>query len=82
MPEEHLAVLRHWSRLYGAEPVGVTRDTVECAATRPPATRDAALALGHEHYAYAPDIVDQGTETIDALAAGLLGGTAWYFWWD
>jgi hypothetical protein len=47
-----------------------------------PAVEGAFEYVGHEHYAYAPDIVDQGTETIDALAAGLLGGTAWYFWWD
>lgn len=81
-PEEHVAVLRHWSRAHGAEPVGVTKDTVECQATRPPTTREAALALAHEQYAYASDIVDQGIGTIDALAAALLNGSAWFFWWD
>lgn len=82
MPEEHVAVLRHWCNTYGAEPVGITKDTIECAATRPPAARDAALTLAHEQYAFASDIVDQGTSTIDALGAALLNGTAWFFWWD
>lgn len=82
LPEQHVAVFSHWGATYAAEPVGITNDTIECLAGRPPTTRDAALALAREQYAYASDIVDQGTETIDALAAALLNGTAWFFWWD
>jgi hypothetical protein len=82
MPEEHVAVFRHWATTHGAEPVGISKDTIECMVVRPPATRQAAMDLALEQYAYASDIVDQGTETIDALAATLLDGTAWFFWWD
>ncbi|WP_414650247.1 DUF4253 domain-containing protein, partial [Duganella sp.] len=33
-------------------------------------------------YLYCADIVDQGTESIEALAATLLNARVWYFWWD
>jgi len=39
-------------------------------------------SLAREQYAYCNDLVDQGTESVAALAAGLLDGTVWYFWWD
>ncbi len=81
-PEEHVCMMKHWAETYGAEPLGMARDRVEMAVARPPRDRAAALALATEQYAYCNDIVDQGTETLDALAAGLLGATAWFFWWD
>jgi hypothetical protein len=31
---------------------------------------------------YCEDIVIQGTQTVENLAAGLLGNNLWYFWWD
>jgi len=33
-------------------------------------------------HAYCNDIVDQGTRTIEAVAASLLGATSGYVWWD
>lgn len=33
-------------------------------------------------YALCADIVDQGTESIEALAAQLLVSNSWFFWWD
>ena len=50
----------------------VTHDTIELHVARPPRTRDDALALAYEQYAYCPDIVDQRAVTLDALAAGLV----------
>ena len=41
-----------------------------------------ALDLAREQYAYCPDLVDQGTETLSALAASLLKDEWWHFWWD
>lgn len=81
-PAEHCAVHRHWAEKYGAEVVSITGDVVQCIVTRPPETRAAALALAREQYAYSPDIVEQGTESLAALAAGLLNSEYWYFWWD
>jgi len=82
MPEVHGAFFRYWGETYGAEPVVIARDVIEMTVGRPPLTRDAALALAREQYAYAADIVDQGTETIDALAAEIIGQPRWFFWWD
>lgn len=78
----HCAVMRYWNEAYGAEMVAATNDIIECSVGRPPTTREGALALAREQYIYCYDIVEQGVGTIAALAAGLLDGSAWYFWWD
>jgi hypothetical protein len=44
--------------------------------------RDLAFKVALEQYAYAPDIVDQGTQTIDKLGAEIWGSHYWFFWWD
>lgn len=79
---EHVAMHIRWLKKYGAEIVGISSDVIEMRCPRPPTTRDAAIALAIEHFAYCSDIVDQGYGTIDNLAAALLGGRVWYFWWD
>jgi hypothetical protein len=81
-PEEHAAVMRYWSERWGAEPVVVASDTVEMHVQKPPHTRDEALALANEQFAYCADIVTQGVGTLEALAAILLDGQTWFFWWD
>jgi hypothetical protein len=81
-PEEHVAVMRRWSDRYGAQLVGISSDVVEMKVSSPPKDREAAMQLAGEQFAYCEDIVTQGTETISALAATLLNGTSWYFWWD
>jgi hypothetical protein len=78
----HVALHRRWHELHGARIACLSGDIVECLVDRPPATREAALALAREQYLYCPDIVDQGVETVENLAATLLGGKVWYFWWD
>jgi hypothetical protein len=40
------------------------------------------ILLAKEQYAYCADIVEQGVGTIEALAATLLNGHIWFFWWD
>lgn len=80
--EEHAAVMKYWEERFGAEVVGITNDVVEMLVKRPPSTKNEALALARQQYLYCQDIVDQGTETVDALASTLLGGNVWYFWWD
>ena len=49
---------------------------------RRPGTRDEALNLAREQYAYCNDIVDQGVGTLSTLAAELTAHDWWYFWWD
>jgi hypothetical protein len=81
-PAEHASLFRVWEERYGAKVVTITGDTIEMSVERPPATREEALALAHQQYLYCPDIVQQGTDTIEALAAVLQKGTVWFFWWD
>lgn len=81
-PAQHGARFRDWRERFGAEVVAITHDVVEMTVSRPPTTREAALELAWEQFHYCDDIVHQGTYTLSALAAGLLNGTTWYFWWD
>jgi plasmid stabilization system protein ParE len=81
-PWEHCAVHRYWQEQYGAEVVSITHAIVQCVVPRPPSDRRSALALAEQQYYYCADIVQQGVGTIEALAALLLNGRCWYFWWD
>lgn len=81
-PDYHVAVLRHWRDSYGAELVGLGRDSIELKVGRKPATRDEAIELARVQYAYCNDIVDQGTGTYSVLAAELMAHDWWFFWWD
>lgn len=77
-----VAVLRYWNEIYGAELVGLSGDVMELEPARKPSTREEALKLAQEQYWFCYDIVEQGVETIENLAAGLLTSSVWYFWWD
>jgi len=57
-------------------------DTINLQVANRPKTREEALALARDQYVYCPDIVDQGVETYNALAADLVANYWWYFWWD
>jgi len=81
-PAVHVAALRFWHERYGVELVGLGSDTMNLLGTRTPATRQEALELAYAQYCYCGDIVDQGVETISALAASLMASKWWYFWWD
>jgi hypothetical protein len=81
-PEYHVAALRSWHARYGVELVGLSFDVMNLQTAKRPETREVALALAREQYAYCNDIVDQGTDTLSALAATLMVSDWWYFWWD
>ena len=81
-PEEHRMVMKYWFENHAAVPAALTHDIVEMYADRPVEEREDTLKLAREQYAYCYDIVLQGTETLQALAAGLLNNPYWYFWWD
>ena len=80
--EVHMGLMRRWRDRYGARMVGHSHDTITMHALRPPATQEDAIALAEEHYAYCPDIIDQGFGTLDGLAAVLINAPTWQFWWD
>ncbi len=81
-PEYHVAALRSWRDRYGAELAALSFDVLNLRVTRKPQSREEALALAREHYAYCNDIVDQGVETLNHLAKDLMENDWWYFWWD
>jgi len=81
-PEYHVAALRSWRDRFDAELVGLTFDVMNVRVGRRPDSRGDALALAREQYLYCNDIVDQGVETLSALAAYLMADEWWYFWWD
>jgi hypothetical protein len=78
----HVALHRYWRERYGAELACLSRDIVQLATARRPATYDEALALATEQFRYCPDIVEQGTRTIENLASCLVESDVWFFWWD
>jgi hypothetical protein len=81
-PEYHVAALRSWRDRFGAELVGLSHDVMNLRVRQKPKTQLEALELAREHYAYCPDIVDQGVGSLSALAAALMAHEWWYFWWD
>jgi hypothetical protein len=76
------SILRYWQQVYGAELACLTNSVLEARVFQPPETREAALALAREQFLFARDIVEQGTGTVDGLAAELLDNENWFFWWD
>jgi hypothetical protein len=81
-PEIQVCIHQYWHQQYQSRIVALTHDTVICHVKNPPTTREDALALAQQQMLYCSDIVFQGTETIERLAATLLNNTYWDFWWD
>jgi hypothetical protein len=78
----HCAFHRHWQATYGAQITGMSGSTIECAVSNPPLDKGSAIELAWEQYWYCSDIVTQGCETINNLAATLMESPYWFFWWD
>jgi hypothetical protein len=81
-PATHVAFAERWYRSNGAIPVVNTFDIIEFRVGRPISSRDEAIAIATEQFFYCTDIVYQGCQTLDLLAASLLKAPYWYFWWD
>ncbi len=60
-----------------------THDEIELCITRPPGSREEALALAEELYVYCADTVQQGAqERRDPGSLKSLKAPCWQFWWD
>ncbi|HYE63363.1 MAG TPA: DUF4253 domain-containing protein [Phycisphaerales bacterium] len=81
-PAAQGAMMRRWLERYGAEPVAIGRDTVECVVKRPPMTEEGSMELAWEHFLYCQDIIEQDTDTVGNLAGMMKGCPWWFFWWD
>lgn len=79
---DHVAVLRRWHELFGAQLVTLGFDTLELLVPRPPLDPWDAAVTAVDQYAYCPDAVDQGVGSVAALAAGQVRSPSWHFWWD
>jgi hypothetical protein len=78
------AVLRSWEERFGARVVGVGFDTLVLSVASPPTTREGAMAVAAEHFAFCPDNIWQGEHpcTLAAYADRLVNDHSWAFWWD
>lgn len=79
--EDQMAVAKYWYERYQAVPAVITRDVLEYDVPAP-VQREKAMELAIEQYAFCPDIVEQGCESVGYLADTLTKSSKWYFWWD
>ncbi len=84
VPPDHAltAVFKSWYDRFGAVPALISSDVIEFWVEKPITDPATAAKLAMEMYILCPDIVDQGTESTEALANSILGANVWYFWWD
>jgi len=76
-----MAAAKSWYERFGAVPAMVTHDVLQFTVPKPVAPEQ-AMELALEQYAWCPDIVDQGCESVGSLADTLAQSTVWFFWWD
>jgi hypothetical protein len=76
------AVLRSWEDRFGIRVVGVGFDTLKVSVAAAPLTLDEALPVAAEHFAFCPDNIWNGNDSIAAYAEEIVGEKHWTFWWD
>ncbi|MEU6673816.1 DUF4253 domain-containing protein [Streptomyces sp. NPDC046925] len=78
------AVVSDWEQRFGACVVAVGSDTLHLSVATPPTSREDALIVAAEHFAFCPDNIWQGPrpQTLEAYAERLIGTNCWEFWWD
>lgn len=74
-----IARYRELTKRYGLLLVGAGQDWLEAKFSRQP---EDWKAFAQEVYAFCPDIVDQGTGTVEALAHEMRRTNTLYLWWD
>jgi Domain of unknown function (DUF4253) len=79
MNDDVVERLQAWDARYGLVLTGAGHDWLQADFVTPPADM---TAFAHEVYEFCPDVVDQGTETVEALAAEMAAGNFVYLWWD
>ena len=70
---------KEWDASYGLVFRGIAFDWVEAEFKKQP---EDMLGFAQEVYKFCPDVVDQGTETVPALAAEMKRTNTLYLWWD
>ena len=77
--EDIIAKLKKWDNEFGIIPVGIGFDFCECHIKN---TNIDFKKLAMEVYEFCPDVVDQGTETVEALEEEIKESGTIYLWWD
>lgn len=78
-PEAVAKRLREWDTRYGLLLVGAGDDWFEAEFVRRPTDMP---GFAREVYDFCPDVVDQGTGTVEALGAEMERENVVYLWWD
>jgi hypothetical protein len=78
-PKHIIERLKDWDRRYGLTLTGAGFDWLGAEFVHPPADMPAFAA---EVYRFCPDVVDQGTETVEALGEEMRRTNSVYLWWD
>jgi len=77
--DEILQKLKEWDRKYGLVITGAGFDWVEAKFKRTPTPM---LPFAKIVYKFCPDVVEQGTETVEKLALAMQASDSVYLWWD
>lgn len=75
-------VLYSWQQRFGAVLVGVAADSIRLSVERPPIDEKNCELLAREHYAFAPDILNDSERDITDYARELPHHKEWEFWWN
>lgn len=78
-PDSVVSIIKIFDSKYALKLVGASGDWCEFKITKEPADW---LKFAEEAYKFCPDIVDQGTGTVEALADEMKKTKRIYFWWD
>ncbi len=74
-----IAKLKEWEKEHPFDILGADFDWVEVQFREVPKNLD---ALARQAYEFCPDAVDQGTQTLEALAAEIRRTRRLFLWWD
>jgi len=74
-----IALARRWDAEFGLDIVGAGLDWFEARFRRTPTD---FLALARLLYRVCPDVVDQGSGTVEGLAGDMRQSNTLYCWWD
>ncbi|GAA2509858.1 hypothetical protein Ahu01nite_073130 [Winogradskya humida] len=81
-PASLTAVVRSWEERFGVRVIGLGFAELYLSVSAPPGDQETALRVAAEHFAFCPDGVWQGTETLEKYATQLINAPFWSFWWD
>ncbi|WP_108672336.1 DUF4253 domain-containing protein [Peribacillus acanthi] len=76
-----LVKLKDWNKRYPFDLIGVNHDWVEIQFSYLP-EGDELISFAKEIYAFCPDIVEQGSESIEGLIEELTETKNLFLWWD